>query len=59
MLNLEDVLFSIILFTESPSILVAGKYVPVLAELIIDKNNNPSLHIDLKGFLVCWQKKII
>lgn len=42
MLNLEDVLFSIILFTESPSILVAGKYVPVLAELIIDKNNNPS-----------------
>ncbi|GLT75113.1 hypothetical protein SLA2020_468620 [Shorea laevis] len=30
----------------------AGKYVPELAELIIDKNNDPSLHIDLKGILL-------
>ncbi|RHN54293.1 putative alpha/Beta hydrolase [Medicago truncatula] len=27
-------------------------YVPELAELIIDRNNNPSLHIDLKGILL-------
>ncbi|XP_031260181.1 serine carboxypeptidase-like 31 [Pistacia vera] len=30
----------------------AGKYVPQLAELINDKNNDPSLHIDLKGILL-------
>ncbi|OVA00526.1 Peptidase S10 [Macleaya cordata] len=32
----------------------AGKYVPELAELIYDMNNkkDPSLHIDLKGFLL-------
>ncbi|KAJ6367677.1 hypothetical protein OIU78_000272 [Salix suchowensis] len=30
----------------------AGKYVPELAELTIDKNNDPSLHIDLKGILL-------
>ncbi|GAU31478.1 hypothetical protein TSUD_386420 [Trifolium subterraneum] len=29
-----------------------GKYVPELAELIIDRNNNSSLHIDLKGILL-------
>lgn len=28
------------------------KYVPELAELIIDRNYNPSLHIDLKGILL-------
>ncbi|GKV18643.1 hypothetical protein SLEP1_g28992 [Rubroshorea leprosula] len=30
----------------------AGKYVPELAELIIDKNSDPSLYIDLKGILL-------
>ncbi|KAJ6935411.1 serine carboxypeptidase-like 31 [Populus alba x Populus x berolinensis] len=30
----------------------AGKYVPELAELIIDKNNDPSLYIDLKAILL-------
>ncbi|XP_021902172.1 serine carboxypeptidase-like 31 [Carica papaya] len=30
----------------------AGKYVPELAELIYDKNNDPSLYIDLKGILL-------
>ncbi|KAM5588329.1 hypothetical protein ABKV19_006659 [Rosa sericea] len=30
----------------------AGKYVPELAELINDKNTDPSLHIDLKGVLL-------
>ncbi|KAF9609357.1 hypothetical protein IFM89_015612 [Coptis chinensis] len=30
----------------------AGKYVPELAELIHKKNKNPSLYIDLKGFLL-------
>ncbi|GLT33513.1 hypothetical protein SLA2020_080950 [Shorea laevis] len=30
----------------------AGKYVPELAELIIDNNNDPSLYIDLKGILL-------
>ncbi|GKV45868.1 hypothetical protein SLEP1_g52901 [Rubroshorea leprosula] len=30
----------------------AGKYVPQLAEMIIDNNNDPSLHIDLKGILL-------
>lgn len=30
----------------------AGKYVPELAELIHDKNKDPSLFIDLKGILV-------
>ncbi|GAB4831266.1 Serine carboxypeptidase-like 31 [Ancistrocladus abbreviatus] len=30
----------------------AGKYVPELAELIQDKNKDPSLYIDLKGILV-------
>ncbi|KAI4296665.1 hypothetical protein L6164_036606 [Bauhinia variegata] len=30
----------------------AGKYVPELAELIHDKNKDPSLHIDLKGILL-------
>ncbi|XP_038979896.1 putative serine carboxypeptidase-like 30 [Phoenix dactylifera] len=29
-----------------------GKYVPELAELIYDMNKNPSLFIDLKGFLL-------
>ena len=31
---------------------VAGKYVPELAELIYDMNKDPSLFINLKGFLV-------
>ncbi|XAR66425.1 Carboxypeptidase D [Bertholletia excelsa] len=30
----------------------AGKYVPELAELIVDKNKDPSLFIDLKGILL-------
>lgn len=30
-----------------------GKYVPELAELIHDRNKDPSLYIDLKGILVC------
>ncbi|XP_058071450.1 serine carboxypeptidase-like 31 [Magnolia sinica] len=30
----------------------AGKYVPELAEVIYDMNKDPSLHIDLKGFLL-------
>ncbi|GAV83863.1 Peptidase_S10 domain-containing protein [Cephalotus follicularis] len=30
----------------------AGKYVPELAELIHDRNNDPSLFIDLKGILL-------
>ncbi|XP_077243233.1 serine carboxypeptidase-like 32 [Tasmannia lanceolata] len=30
----------------------AGKYVPELAELICDMNKDPSLYIDLKGFLL-------
>ncbi|GMH15859.1 hypothetical protein Nepgr_017700 [Nepenthes gracilis] len=30
----------------------AGKYVPELAELIHDKNKDPSLYIDLKGILM-------
>ncbi|OIW10424.1 hypothetical protein TanjilG_24984 [Lupinus angustifolius] len=30
----------------------AGKYVPELAELILDRNNDPSLQIDLKGILL-------
>ncbi|KAG5246905.1 serine carboxypeptidase [Salix suchowensis] len=30
----------------------ATQYVPELAELTIDKNNDPSLHIDLKGILL-------
>lgn len=30
----------------------AGKYVPELAELIHDKNNDPSLFIDLRGILL-------
>ncbi|XP_058067425.1 serine carboxypeptidase-like 32 [Magnolia sinica] len=30
----------------------AGKYVPELAELIYDRNKDPSLYIDLKGFLL-------
>ncbi|EYU27945.1 hypothetical protein ABFS82_13G109600 [Erythranthe guttata] len=30
----------------------AGKYVPELAEVIHDKNNNPSLFIDLRGILL-------
>ncbi|XP_050368614.1 serine carboxypeptidase-like 31 [Argentina anserina] len=30
----------------------AGKYVPELAELINDKNTDPSMHIDLKGILL-------
>ncbi|KAK7252180.1 hypothetical protein RIF29_35957 [Crotalaria pallida] len=30
----------------------AGKYVPELAELILDRNNDSSLHIDLKGILL-------
>ncbi|KAK9150014.1 hypothetical protein Syun_008323 [Stephania yunnanensis] len=30
----------------------AGKYVPELAEAIYDRNKDPSLYIDLKGFLV-------
>ncbi|KAK9268047.1 hypothetical protein L1049_010486 [Liquidambar formosana] len=30
----------------------AGKYVPVLAELIYDKNKDPSLYINLKGILL-------
>ncbi|KAG5234920.1 hypothetical protein OIU78_024637 [Salix suchowensis] len=30
----------------------AGKYVPELAEIINDKNNDPSLHIDLNGILL-------
>ncbi|BAT87042.1 hypothetical protein LR48_Vigan09g247900 [Vigna angularis] len=30
----------------------AGKYVPELAELIQDRNKDPSLHIDLKGILL-------
>ncbi|CAN6453499.1 unnamed protein product [Victoria cruziana] len=30
----------------------AGKYVPELAELIYDMNKDPSLYIDLKGFLL-------
>ncbi|XP_028775500.1 serine carboxypeptidase-like 31 [Neltuma alba] len=30
----------------------AGKYVPELAELIVDRNMDPSLHIDLKGILL-------
>ncbi|KAL6198100.1 hypothetical protein ACLB2K_027892 [Fragaria x ananassa] len=30
----------------------AGKYVPELAELINDKNTDPSQHIDLKGILL-------
>ncbi|MED6130854.1 Serine carboxypeptidase-like 31 [Stylosanthes scabra] len=30
----------------------AGKYVPELAELIYDRNNDPSLHINLKGILL-------
>ncbi|XP_027346904.1 serine carboxypeptidase-like 31 [Abrus precatorius] len=30
----------------------AGKYVPELAELIHDRNNDPSLYIDLKGILL-------
>ncbi|KAJ6377120.1 hypothetical protein OIU76_026149 [Salix suchowensis] len=29
-----------------------GKYVPELAEIINDKNNDPSLHIDLNGILL-------
>lgn len=32
----------------------AGKYIPELAEVVYDKNNeNSSLHIKLKGILVC------
>ncbi|KAL4202074.1 hypothetical protein AMTRI_Chr02g261930 [Amborella trichopoda] len=31
----------------------AGKYVPELAELIHDKNKDPSMYIDLKGFVTC------
>ncbi|KAJ7946938.1 Carboxypeptidase [Quillaja saponaria] len=30
----------------------AGKYVPELAELIHDRNNDSSLHVDLKGILL-------
>ncbi|XP_057739537.1 serine carboxypeptidase-like 31 [Arachis stenosperma] len=30
----------------------AGKYVPELAELIYDRKNDPSLHINLKGILL-------
>lgn len=30
----------------------AGKYIPELAELIIDKNMNPFLHIDLRGIMM-------
>ncbi|MED6189185.1 Serine carboxypeptidase-like 32 [Stylosanthes scabra] len=30
----------------------AGKYVPELAELIYDRNSDPSLHINLKGILL-------
>ncbi|POO03633.1 Serine carboxypeptidase-like [Trema orientale] len=30
----------------------AGKYVPELAELVHDRNKDPSLHIDLKGILL-------
>ncbi|KAG9452702.1 hypothetical protein H6P81_005606 [Aristolochia fimbriata] len=30
----------------------AGKYVPELAELIYDRNSDPNLYIDLKGFLL-------
>ncbi|XP_054803197.1 serine carboxypeptidase-like 31 isoform X1 [Prosopis cineraria] len=30
----------------------AGKYVPELAELIVDRNKDPSIHIDLKGILL-------
>ncbi|GMN50865.1 hypothetical protein TIFTF001_020025 [Ficus carica] len=30
----------------------AGKYVPELAELVYDKNKDPSLHIDIKGILL-------
>ncbi|XP_028775540.1 serine carboxypeptidase-like 31 [Neltuma alba] len=30
----------------------AGKYVPELAELIVDRNKDPYLHIDLKGILL-------
>ncbi|KAF8391392.1 hypothetical protein HHK36_023696 [Tetracentron sinense] len=30
----------------------AGKYVPVLAELIYDKNKDPSLFINMKGFML-------
>lgn len=33
--------------------LLAGKYVPELAEVIVDKNKDPSLFIDLRGILVC------
>ncbi|XP_058750835.1 serine carboxypeptidase-like 32 [Vicia villosa] len=29
-----------------------GHYVPQLAQVILDRNNEPSLHIDLKGILV-------
>ncbi|XP_057962653.1 serine carboxypeptidase-like 31 [Malania oleifera] len=29
-----------------------GKYIPELAELIYDKNNNPYLHINLRGILL-------
>lgn len=32
--------------------LFSGKYVPELAELIHDRNKDPSLYIDLKGILV-------
>ncbi|CAN1854317.1 Serine carboxypeptidase-like 31 [Linum perenne] len=30
----------------------AGKYIPELAEFILDRNSDPSLHIDLKGILM-------
>nr|XP_011460258.1 PREDICTED: serine carboxypeptidase-like 31 [Fragaria vesca subsp. vesca] len=30
----------------------AGKYIPELAEVIFDRNSDPSLHIDLKGILM-------
>lgn len=32
---------------------MTGKYVPELAELIVDKNKDHSLFIDLRGILVC------
>lgn len=32
---------------------LTGKYIPELAELIVDKNKDPSLSIDLRGILVC------
>ena len=40
------------MLTKQELYFLAGKYIPELAELIHDKNKDPSVHIDLKGILV-------